>query len=127
MTDDNNGWPGAPGVPGESGPYVLRRKDGFEFPAWWSADDHWTLRGGARMRAEVLANLGTTLVGPMLTPAEVAARVAAAFTRGAEAGREQVAHWADAELCDRGLADAIRLLPHELPKDKQPFAHARRN
>jgi hypothetical protein len=49
----------------------------------------------------------------------LAAREAAAFKRGAEASREQVAHWADAELADCELADAIRLLPHDLPEDKQ--------
>jgi hypothetical protein len=70
----------------------------------------WEVEHGDTVRADA----ALTALAPF-----VAAREAAAFKRGAEAAREQVAHWADAELCDCELADAIRLLPHDLPEDKQ--------
>ncbi len=84
MTDDTvPAWDGRPGL---SGAYILRRQDGTEFPAWWSdASDTWVLRGGASLRACAIAETGTTLIAPCLTPAEVAALQSAAFAAGAEA------------------------------------------
>lgn len=71
---DANGWPD----PKDSGAYVLRRRDGHEFLAWWSGPiGHWTLRGGAMMKASALVEIGTTVVGPCLTPAEHSAALAA--------------------------------------------------
>lgn len=80
------------GVPGDSGAYVLRSVNGDEFPAWWSApSDHWTLRGGAHIRAAMLAETGTVLVAPCPTPADLAAAVQAERERVREAFKKRIA------------------------------------
>jgi hypothetical protein len=127
MTDAPNGWPdprklGVPLHPERDGWHWLSATNSegetAHFVALWESEE-WALPGIlSSLDPHEIAAKNTTYLGPCLTPAEVAAREAAAFKRGAEASREQVAHWADAELCDCELADAIRLLPHDLPEDK---------
>lgn len=85
-----NGWPNAdePGVPMTEGAHVLRhRASGAEIVALWSGYD-WldaTCDFGAAHAADCYDYLG-----PCLTPAEVAAREAAARREGIEAAAREV-------------------------------------
>lgn len=91
MTDTQNpgGWPDAskPGVPLEpqrDGWHWLQFNDDRPIPTAWIAEiDAWA--SGAAYSPEGVVELGFRYVAPCLTPAEVAARVAAARREGVEA------------------------------------------
>jgi hypothetical protein len=93
MTDEQNpaGWPGAPGVPenpkrGNTW-HWLQHGNGEIVPRWWSCS-YWQAVGGqgANIYPHEAAKAWPRYLGPCLTPAEVAARVAAARADGMRAG-----------------------------------------
>ena len=91
---DPNGWPdptrpGVPLNPERSGWHWLRHPEDLRpMVAGWDAELHgWP--SGALHSPQGIVDLGYRYLGPALLPAEVAAREAAAYQRGAEAMREK--------------------------------------
>jgi hypothetical protein len=111
MTDAPNGWPPEAR---EALEYALASHFSRNRQPHMSGDPRARLSTMERRNFDDAIHAALAALAPHL-----AAREAAAFKRGAEASREQVAHWADAELADCELADAIRQIPHDLPEDKQ--------
>jgi hypothetical protein len=101
MTPNPNGWPdpdkpGVPLNPERDGYHWILGWNATPFVAEWMADRDAEFGGcygwydGGDDPPGVVAQ-GWTYLGPCLTPAEVAAREAAAFRRGAEAMRADCA------------------------------------
>lgn len=136
----DNGWPDKPGVPLHS------ERDGWHWmvmvPGARPVPQHWTagpFSGGWAALSTPGAGQRYQYAGPCLTPAEVAAREAAAFQRGLESAARDVdcvcdirdavlarlesqGHRRASYLCSHGdvccalQAAAIRALP--VPEDK---------
>jgi hypothetical protein len=83
MSDNNNGWPGEPGVPPKPqfrAWHWLYLYNGIPFPAYW--DGYWLINGNRIQVADL--NPQIKYWGECLTPAEVEARLADALKwRGA--------------------------------------------
>ena len=77
---DNNGWPdpARPGVPPNKGPHWLRYGSSDDI-YWWNGKEYWSeIEGGYHSeswRPTVEWASACTYLGPVLTPAEVDARV----------------------------------------------------
>lgn len=129
-----SGWPDPdkPGVPlhpeQNSEGHVWRYDTGADVFRWVAANQWYEDRKGRWFTPAQAVEDGDTYLGRIVTPAEVAAREAKAFQRGAEAGIKAAAEychgrttsrsfgsWADAfEAAERG----IRALPVPTPEDK---------
>lgn len=103
-------WDGRPQNPERDGPHVIRHKDsGDEWTALWHCGE-WIDASGDFGPSH--AAIYFDYIGPCLTPAEVAAHVAAAWERGRKDTLEAVASpspddWQDNEAV-RVLAEACR-------------------
>jgi hypothetical protein len=107
MTNANNGWPGAPGVPlnpERDGAHWIVRGGRIVPALWTAATEAWRPADKCTPFAGYSAR-GPTVerwryLGPCLTPAEVAARVAAAKSDGMrEAAGIARVHAAAAKRC----------------------------
>lgn len=99
------GWPGAPGYPENperSGAHVIHFFNHDETWLWVAHREWWIDATGKFLSAtEVGLAVGCAYLGPILTPAEVAARAAAAR----EAGMREAA----------GIAETHEVLAHQAP------------
>jgi hypothetical protein len=112
-----SGWPDKtrPGVPLNPERCEWHWIDnGRQFPAVWLPTANVWNGDGSNVSARTAAKRGWIYIGPCLTPAELAAREAAAFKRGAEAMQEQCAVAAESH-------------PNNLSPNGRTFSHGYAN
>jgi hypothetical protein len=131
MTPNPNGWPdpdkpGVPLNPERDGYHWILGWNATPFVAEWMADRDAEFGGcygwydGGDDPPGVVAQ-GWTYLGPCITPAEVAAREAAAYQRGAEAMRAEAADYVEECFLEMGLpigAQSVRTLPIPEARDE---------
>jgi hypothetical protein len=112
MSDTPTTWPDSsrPGVPANhklDGPHWIDAGCGPEFAQWFAYSDKWHFYRRAVLYTPMTIS-NWRYLGPALTPAEVAAAVAAAFDDGARAMREAAARDVECGCANRDAVVSAR-------------------